>query len=50
MVMTFETFRHRDKIPDRLDAQLSLIRGFHILLRCCYGDQQSRSTTMFDFV
>lgn len=41
MVMTFETFRRPDKIPDRLDAQFSLIRVRDILLRCCYRDQQS---------
>lgn len=50
MVMTFETFRHRDKIPNRLDAQSSLIRVFYILLRCCHRDQQCRSIKVLDFV
>ncbi len=40
MVMNFETFRHRDKIPNRLDAQFTLIRFLDILLRCCNRDQQ----------
>lgn len=40
MVMSFETFRHRDKIPNRLDAQFSLIRVLDILLRCCNRNQQ----------
>ena len=37
--MTFETFSYRDKIPDRLDAQFSLIRVLYILFCCCYRDK-----------
>jgi hypothetical protein len=48
MVMTFETFRHRDKIPNRLDAQFNLIRVVDILLCCYHRDQQGGSITMLD--
>ena len=50
MVMSFEAFRHRDKIPNRLDTQFILIRVLDILLRCCNRDQQRCPITMFDFV
>jgi hypothetical protein len=48
--MTCETFSYRDKIPNRLDAQFSLIRVPYIPFRCRNRDEQTGTATVLDLI
>jgi len=50
MLIVFETFRHRDKLAQRLYTQLDLIRPNQIRVRHGHRNQQAYPVPMFNLI